>query len=101
MSRLVELGRAVLDTPSMNHELWLTTLITILPEQKAAYLAQLTQVQCLEVLASGVPWVHRGHGMYMDLRLALNNEALPHKPLQDLANAVLQAPVGRFHDGPY
>ena len=97
MSRLVELGRAVLNTPTPNHELWLTTLITILPEQSTTYFAQLSPVQCLEALTSGALWVHRGHDMHMDLRLTLRNEALPCKQLQDLTNAVLQAPVSRNH----
>ncbi|USP76698.1 hypothetical protein yc1106_03972 [Curvularia clavata] len=93
MSRSVELGRAVLAVPTINHELWLTTLITILPEQNATYLAQLTPVKCLEFLSSGVPWVHRGNDMHMDLRINLYNEALPCAQLQDLTNAVLRAPI--------
>lgn len=100
MSRQVQLGRAVLDMPNANHELWLTTLITILPEQNATYLAQLTPVKCLESLASGIHWVHCGHDMHVDLTLTLHNEALPYKQLQDLTNAVLRAPVSRDHGIP-
>jgi hypothetical protein len=95
MSRSVELGRAVLHAPITNHELWLTTFITISPEQTSTYLAQLTPVQCLEELASGALWVHRGHDMHMDLKLTLHNEALPHKQFQALTNAILQAPVSQ------
>ncbi|KAL6170732.1 hypothetical protein ACJQWK_03696 [Exserohilum turcicum] len=93
MSSLVELGRAVIDAPTTNHELWLTTLIAISPKQDAAYIAQLTPIQCLETLASGAFWVHRGHDMHMDLKLTLHNKALPHRQIQDLTQAILQAPI--------
>ncbi|EUC46881.1 hypothetical protein COCMIDRAFT_4030 [Bipolaris oryzae ATCC 44560] len=93
MLRSVELGRAVLHAPTAHHELWLTTLITISPKQDSPYLAQLTPVQCLEALASGSLWVDRGHDMHVDLQLTVNNKALPHKQLQILTNAILQAPV--------
>lgn len=93
MSRSIELGRAVLHAPTAYHELWLTTLITILPKQDSPYLAQLTSVQYLEVLASGLLWFDRGYDMHVDLELTVNNEALPHKQLETLTNAILQAPV--------
>ncbi|XP_014560758.1 hypothetical protein COCVIDRAFT_23113 [Bipolaris victoriae FI3] len=93
MSRSVELGRAVLHAPTAHHELWLTTLITISPKQDSPYLAQLTPVQCLKALASGLLWIDRGHDMHVNLELTVNNEALPHKQLQTLTNAILQAPV--------
>ncbi|EMD62641.1 hypothetical protein COCSADRAFT_121507 [Bipolaris sorokiniana ND90Pr] len=93
MSRSIELGRAVLHAPTAHHELWLTTLITISPKQDSPYLAQLTSVQCLEALASGLLWVDRGYDMHVDLELTMNNEALLHEELRTLTNAILQAPV--------
>lgn len=97
MSRSVELGRAVLHAPTAHHELWLTTLITISPKQDSPYLAQLTPVQCLKALASGLLWIDHGHDMHVNLELTVNNEALPHKQLQTLTNAILQAPVSHTH----
>ncbi|KAK1908729.1 hypothetical protein P3342_009580 [Pyrenophora teres f. teres] len=94
MSRSIELGRAVLGSPTSNHELWLTTLITISPEQCATYLQQLKAGQCLEILASGGLWVRRGHGMHIDLKITVGEEALPPRKLQELAEAIYQAPVG-------
>ena len=94
MSRSIELGRAVLGSPALKHELWLTTLITISPKQDAAYLQQLKADQCLEMLASGGLWVGRGHVMHVDLKITIRKEALSPHQLQDLAEAILQAPVG-------
>ena|SRR4051794_40989079 len=94
MSRSIELGRAVLGSSTSNHELWLTTLITLSPEQDATYLRQLRAGQCLELLASGGLWVGRGHGMHIDLKITMHEEALPPQQLQDLTEAILQAPVG-------
>jgi len=93
MSRSIELGRAVLSSPANDHELWLTTLITISPKQDATYLQQLTSTEYLDALTSGAVWVSRGHDMHIDMTLSLRNELLPDKQLQDLANAVLDAPV--------
>lgn len=98
MSRSIELGRAVLHAPTAHHELWLTTLITISPKQDSPYLAQLTSVQCLEALASGLLWVDRGYDMHVDLELTMNNEALLHEELRTLTNAILQAPVSHTHN---
>lgn len=94
MSRSVEMGRAVLSAPTTNHELWLTTLITISLEQDATYLAQLKPAQFLQAFSSGAFWVGRGHDMHMDLKLTLQDETLPLKQLQDLRDAILRAPVG-------
>jgi len=93
MSRLIELGRAVLSSPATDHQLWLTTFITISPKRDATYLQQLTSVEYLDALTSGAVWVSRGHGMYIDMTLSLRDQLLPNKQLQDLANAVLNAPV--------
>ena len=88
------MGRAVLSAPTTNHELWLTTLITISPEQDATYLARLKPAQFLRALSSGAFWVGRGHDMHMDLKLTLQDEVLPLKQLQDLTDAIIRAPVG-------
>ena len=93
MSRSLELGRAVLSSPATDHELWLTTLITISPKQDATYLQQLTSAEYLDVLTSGTVWVSRGHDMHMEIKLSLCGEPLPQAQLQDLTNAVLHAPV--------
>lgn len=34
--------------------------------------------------------------MHMDLKLTLHNKALPHRQIQDLTQAILQAPVSCF-----
>lgn len=94
MSKSIELGRAVLSSPATNHELWLTTLITVSSTEDATYLQQLTSSQCLDVLMSGNTWVKRGQHMHIEIRLNLHEVSLPDKQLQDLADAVLHAPVG-------
>jgi len=96
MSRSIELGRAVLSSPATDHELWLTTLITISPKQDPAYLQQLTSAEYLDALTSGSVWVSRAHDMHIEIKLSLRDEPLPHKQLQDLTNAILQAPVITF-----
>ena len=93
MSRSIELGRAVLSSPATDHELWLTTFITISPKRDATYLQQLTSAEYLDALTSGTVWVSRGHDMHMEIKLSLRDEPLPNKQLQDLADAVLDAPV--------
>jgi len=94
MSRSIELGRAVLGSPALNHELWLTTLITISPKQDTTYLQQIKADQYLEMLASGGLWVGRGHVLHIDLKITIRKEALPLHQLQDLTEAIIQAPVG-------
>jgi len=93
MSRSIELGRAVLSSPATDHELWLTTFITISPKQDASYLQQLTSAEYLDALTSGAVWMSRGHDMHVDMTLSLRNQLLPNHQLHDLANAVLVAPV--------
>ncbi|KAF7672493.1 hypothetical protein GT037_009524 [Alternaria burnsii] len=93
MSKLIELGRAVLSSPATNHELWLTTLITLSSREDATYLQRLTSPQCLDFLISGKTWVKRGQHMHIEIRLNLREDSLPDKQLQDLADAVLHAPV--------
>jgi len=46
------------------------------------------------MLASGRLWVGRGHVMHVDLKITIRKEALPPHQLEDLAEAILQAPVG-------
>jgi len=96
MSRSIELGRAVLSSPATDHELWLTTFITISPQHDATYLQQLTSTEYLDALTSGAVWVSRGHDMHLGMTLSLRDELLPNKQMQDLANAVLHAPVSTF-----
>ena len=93
MSRTVELGRAVLFSPNTSQELWLTTLITILPKQNETYLQQLRSASLLEKLSSGYIWVGRGHGMHLELTLTLGQEPLDRRQLQSLAENLLGAPV--------
>ncbi|KAG9186399.1 hypothetical protein G6011_02955 [Alternaria panax] len=93
MSKSIELGRAVLSSPATDHELWLTTLITISSKEDATYLHQLTSSQLLDMLISANTWVKRGHDMHIQMRLNLREESLPRKQLQDLTDAVLSAPV--------
>jgi hypothetical protein len=84
MSRVVELGRAVLASSTQNLELWLTTLITISPSQHSIN---------LQLLSSGDVWIGRGHGMCIELDLSLRGDQLPHQQFHDLINSILEAPV--------
>lgn len=93
MSRLAELGRAVLCSPAQNLELWLTTLITVSPQQGDIDLQQLKPSQLLDFLSSGDVWVCRGSDMHLELLITLREEPLPHRQLQDLVENILQAPV--------
>lgn len=93
MSRSIELGRAVLCSPAANLELWLTTLITISPQQDVTDIAHLKPAQVLDFLSSGNVWVCRGHGMHIELLLTLREEPLPQRQLQDLVEGILRAPV--------
>lgn len=103
MSRSIELGRAVLCSPAANLELWLTTLITISPQQDDTNLQDFKPAQLLELLASGNVWVRRGHGMHIDLLPTLREEPLPHRQLQDLIEGILRAPVSvlRLQEAPF
>jgi hypothetical protein len=93
MSRVVELGRAVLASSTQNLELWLTTLITISPSQHSINLQQLSASSILQLLSSGDVWIGRGHGMCIELDLSLRGEQLPHQQFHDLINSILEAPV--------
>ncbi|KAF1849800.1 uncharacterized protein K460DRAFT_411618 [Cucurbitaria berberidis CBS 394.84] len=77
----------------MNLELWLTTLITISPQQDDINTQQLKPAQILEFMSTGNVWVRRGHGMHVELLLTLREEPLPYRQLQDLVEKILQAPV--------
>lgn len=91
--RAIELGRAVLALPSQNIELWLTTLITISPQQHSINLQQYTPNSLLEILSSGMVWVGRGNGMSIEIKLTLGGEPLIHNLLHDLTERIINAPV--------
>ncbi|KAF1940967.1 hypothetical protein EJ02DRAFT_378837 [Clathrospora elynae] len=93
MSRSLEVGRAVLCSPTTNLELWLTTLITISPKQGAINFQQLKPARLLDLLSSGSVWVGRDHGMHIELRLTLAEECLDRRQLRDLTESILRAPV--------
>jgi hypothetical protein len=94
MTRSIELGRAVLCSPTSNLELWLTTLITLSLTPDENNMQQLKPARLLDHLASGHVWVGRGHGMHMKLALTLSEEPLDRNHLQDLTDAIVRAPVG-------
>jgi hypothetical protein len=94
MSRSVELGRAVLCSPAANLELWLTTLITVSPEQDENNLQQLKPAQLLHFLSSGNVWVGRGRGMHIQLKLTIREEDVALRQIQYLTDAIIRAPVG-------
>jgi hypothetical protein len=98
MSRSIELGRAVLCSPTTNLELWLTTLITVSLKQDGTYFEQLKSAHFLDILSSKTLWVGRGHGMHIDLKLILGEEALARTQLQDLTESILRAPVSTGMD---
>ncbi|KAF3044820.1 hypothetical protein E8E12_010920 [Didymella heteroderae] len=93
MRKSIELGRAVLSTSTANFELWLRTLITISPQQKYTNLEQLDASSTLSLLSSGDVWVGRGHGLYIDLDITLRGQHLAGEQLQQLSEAVLEAPA--------
>ncbi|KAF2127246.1 hypothetical protein P153DRAFT_387792 [Dothidotthia symphoricarpi CBS 119687] len=93
MPRTIELGRAVLSSPATNLELWLTTLITISPQQDSTNIDQFSSASLLVLLSSGDVWVGRGNGLHIDLHLTLRGEPLAHRQLQELANNIVKAPV--------
>jgi hypothetical protein len=93
MRKSVELGRAVLSTSTANLELWLRTLITISPQQQCTNLEQRDAASILSLLSSGDVWVGRGNGLYMDLDITLRGKPLADEQLQQLSEAMLEAPV--------
>jgi hypothetical protein len=96
MRKSVELGRAVLSTSTANLELWLRTLITISPQQQCTNLEQRDAASILSLLSSGDVWVGRGNGLYMDLDITLRGKPLADEQLQQLSEAMLEAPVSMF-----
>lgn len=93
MPKSVELGRAVLSASTANVELWLRTLITISPQQDSTNLEQRDATSILDLLSSGEVWVGRGKGLHMDLDLTLRGQPLADEQLQQLSEAMLEAPV--------
>jgi hypothetical protein len=96
MRKSIELGRAVLSTSTANFELWLKTLITISPQQQCTNLEQRDAASILSFLSSGDVWVGRGNGLYIDLDITLSGKPLADKQLQQLSEAILEAPVSMF-----
>lgn len=97
MRRSIELGRAVLSTSTANLELWLKTLITISPKQQYTELEQRDANSILSLLSSGDVWVGRGNGLYMDLDITLRGQPLAYEQLQQLYEAMLEAPVSTLN----
>lgn len=93
MPRSIELGRAVLSTSTANFELWLRTLITITPQQQCTNVEQRDATSILGLLSSGKVWVGRGNGLYIDLDLTSRGQPLADEQLQQLSEAILEAPV--------
>jgi len=93
MRKSIELGRAVLSTTTANFELWLTTLITISPQQQCTNLEQRDAASILSLLSSGDVWVGRGQGLHIDLDITLRGQPLAEEQLQQLSEALLEAPV--------
>jgi hypothetical protein len=58
------------------------------------HMQQLKPAHLLDCLASGDIWVGRSHDMHVKLKLTVGEEPLAHRHLQDLTDAILQAPVG-------
>lgn len=93
MSRTIELGRAVLDLPSAQLQLWFTTLITVSPQQNSIDIQHLNEQALLYLLLSGNTWVDRGQGMHFVLELTANGEPLGRTDLGALAKQIVNAPV--------
>jgi hypothetical protein len=95
MLRTIELGRAVLLSPSTKLELWLTTLITVSPAQDAIDLQHLTDNETISLLTSGNVWVQRASGMHLSLDITVHRERLNNDKLRQLANSIINAPVSK------
>ncbi|KAF2794658.1 hypothetical protein K505DRAFT_360864 [Melanomma pulvis-pyrius CBS 109.77] len=93
MSRTIELGRAVLDLPSAQLQVWFTTLITVSPQQNSIDIQHLDKQALLSLLFSGDTWVGRGQGMHFVLELTVNGEPLGRTDLDSLAKQIVNAPV--------
>jgi hypothetical protein len=93
MVRTVEVGRAVLAPSAQHLELWLGTLITILPVQHSIDIEQLSSHLLLNFLSSGNVWVGRGRGLRVEIILTLRGETFPQQAFQELMNMILQASV--------
>lgn len=93
MSRTIELGRAVLDSSTAKLQLWVTTLITISPQQDSINIQHLSSQALLDFLLSGNVWVGRGNGMHFVLELTANGEPVESRHLGGLAEQIIKAPV--------
>ncbi|KZM19220.1 hypothetical protein ST47_g9590 [Ascochyta rabiei] len=93
MHKSIELGRAVLSTSTINFELWLKTSIKISPQQPCTNFEQHNAISLLNLLSSGEAWVGRGNGLYIDLDLTLRGQPLADEQVQQLSQAILDAPV--------
>ena len=93
MSRTVELGRAVLALPDVNLQLWLTTLITILPQSAATNIQQLRRSLLIDFLCSVDSWVCRGNECCINLDLTAQGEQFPGEEMDMLAMDLINAPV--------
>jgi hypothetical protein len=93
MCRTIEIGRAVLSSPSTNQELWLTTLITLSHQQKLIDLTQYSVDNLLSHLSSGDVWVHHGADLQIEFGLTLRKEPLARRPLEQLISNILSARV--------
>jgi hypothetical protein len=87
----------VLSTSTANLELWLRTLITISPQQQCINLEQRDAASILSLLSSNEVWVGRGAGLYIDLDLTLRGQPLADEQLQQLSEALLEAPVSALY----
>ncbi|KAF2266581.1 hypothetical protein CC78DRAFT_614767 [Lojkania enalia] len=88
MTRIVELGRAVLSLQSAQLQLWLTTLITVSPQRESINFWQLNDSALLDFLLSGDSWVCRGNGMYIQIQLSVQGEPLARADTDELAGNI-------------
>ncbi|KAF2707038.1 hypothetical protein K504DRAFT_492600 [Pleomassaria siparia CBS 279.74] len=93
MSKTVELGRAVLDSPEEQLQLWFTTFITVSPRQDSINLRKLHNQALLELLLSSDTWVGRDQGMHIILELTSQGEPLGRREVAALAEQIVNAPV--------
>jgi hypothetical protein len=74
-------------------QLWLTTSITISPQDELTNLPQLNQSQVLEYLLSGNCWVCRANGLHLALEFTVQGEPLDREEKERLAVSIVNAPV--------
>lgn len=91
--KTVELGRAVINFPENNVQLWSTTFITLSPLQTSIDLHSLNHQLLSRLLVSGKIWTCRGVDFQLRIEILVHGEQLGPSELNRLAEQLVDAPV--------